>query len=567
MIKICKKLVIILPILIAVLALIYFIIVKVNKDKKGTTYINLNNLTYENDESNGDIRIYTLDNYETFRVDYINNSLPDIYVTMFLFDGVGAYKPYDLDDFIENGNDYKVKALDTAVLNIRSLGDYELTGEFEGMLAINTNDLKGNINITLNTVEIDSNSKKLPAIYVYNKDITYTGCKVTIKTKEGTANYIYGGKLKKVSLIGSDELSNYTSKYSDTNTYESYSNYYGVYTKEEVNKVLFAKVTADNEDLMDNDPYYYYKASGAISSDIDLYFEGKGYLAVVSKNKEGIESKGNLSFVGKSGRYDIKSMDDCINTTTSYSENKDAHNNITIDVESMTAEVLMDADEGDAIDSNGTLIINGGKVLALSHPGQDSGVDSDGGIYINGGTIIATGDMYDMISNESKQNFMVLNFADSITSNIGIYLLDSNNKEIFNYVTDRDYKYLVYSSKDLVNGTYSLYKYEGDLVDYEEAIRLAYTSMGSTFNNDGRQNGEPPQMPNGERPELPNGENPNMQGEPPQMPSGERPELPNGETPNMQGMPGMNEEVNPVNKDFEISGISNLFNGISEYKE
>ena len=45
---------------------------------------------------------------------------------------------------------------------------------------------------------------------MYNEDITYTGCKVTIKTATGSKNYIEGGKLKKVSLIGSDELSNYT---------------------------------------------------------------------------------------------------------------------------------------------------------------------------------------------------------------------------------------------------------------------------------------------------------------------------------------------------------------------
>ena len=38
------------------------------------------------------------------------------------------------------------------------------------------------------------------------------------------------------------------------------------YANEEVNNILFAKVEADSEDLNDGDPYYFYKASGAISS-------------------------------------------------------------------------------------------------------------------------------------------------------------------------------------------------------------------------------------------------------------------------------------------------------------
>ena len=553
MIKICKKLLVILPIIIILLTLIYLIIVKINENKKGVTYIDLNNLTYKNNESSGDIRIYS--DYETFKVDFTNNSLPNVYITKFLFDGVGTYKPYDLDDFIENGNDYSINALSTNVLNIKSLGDYELNGKFSGMLAINTNDLKGKINIILNNVTIDSDSKKIPAIYVYNRDITYTNCKVTIKTKEESKNYISGGKLKKVSLIGSDELSSYSSKYNGINTYETYTNYYGVYNKNEIDNILFAKVTADNEDLMDNDPYYYYKASGAISSDIDLYFEGKGYLSIESKNKEGIESKGNISFVGGTGDYDIKSMDDCINTTTSNEENKNAHNTITIDVNSLNAEVSMDADEGDAIDSNGTLIINGGNIVALSHPGQDAGVDSEKGIYINGGTLIATGDMYDMISSESKQNFMVLNFANQINENETVTLFDSNNQQIFSFMARRNYKYLVYSSKELVNGTYNLYKnYTTPFRDYYDIkeYTLAYTSLGSSFGPGERPN-MPDGVPSGERPELPNGE----------MPNGERLELPN----NMPNNPMDMTEVNPVNKDFVINGISNIFNGIAVYVE
>lgn len=61
------------------------------------------------------------------------------------------------------------------------------------------------------------------------------------------------------------------------------------------------------KNLKEGDHLYFYKASGAISSDIDLYFEGEGYLEVNSKNKEDIETKGNLTLSGGTGDYVIYS--------------------------------------------------------------------------------------------------------------------------------------------------------------------------------------------------------------------------------------------------------------------
>ena len=164
-----------------------------------------------------------------------NGSLPNgIYITTFLYDGVGEYKTYDLDDFIESGNEMTVSTLSKTVVNINTTGNIELKGTLTGgMIAINTNDKTSDINIYLNGVNIDTKDsnekgKKCPAIYVYNKDVNYTGCKVTIKTVANTENKIEGGKFKKVSLVGSDEYDSYASKYSGTaaTNYSTYSNYY-----------------------------------------------------------------------------------------------------------------------------------------------------------------------------------------------------------------------------------------------------------------------------------------------------------------------------------------------------
>ena len=552
----------IIPTLIILLLIVIGISIYayLNKDKGNnnqtnelkSTIVDLNTLMYNGKE----IIKYTQNDIDKFKGDFKNNFLDDIYITEFLFDGVGMYKAYDLDDFIEKGNDYEIKPLKINVLNINTNGNVKLSGEFTGMVAINSNILN-EVNLILDGVKIDTDSKKVPAIYVYNKNIISTSSNITIIANENTKNYIEGGKLKKVSLVGSDELTNYTEKYSSENisNYEKYTNYYGVYKSSDISDILFAKVTADNDDLKDGDPYYFYKAAGAISSDIDLTFKGSGYLEVKSKNKEGIETKGNLEFAGGIGDYVIYAEDDCLNTTTKNSFNN-ARNTLTINVNSLTAIVSNDADEGDAIDSNGNLYINGGKILAIAKPGADAGIDSETGTFINGGEVIATGDMADPISSNSKQNYVIFSFTEKPEKDNIITLLDSNDNVIFSYVTDRTYTNLVYSSSKLKDGTYNLYKdgtingtlnngVYNDIESYEKGTQLGYANAGVMGGN---LMGEKREM---EREEPP--EKKEMEG---QKPSGNPPVKPN-ENFNMP-----NEKLKATNKDFVISGIANGFNGI-----
>lgn len=586
--------------------------------------INLSTLTSNENGDNTSITRYSQSDFEKFLSDYNSGNLPKVYITEFLFDGVGMVKTYDLDDFVESGNDASVKTLDITVVNINGMGNYVLTGEITGgMIAVNTNGVNGEINITLNGVKIDTDSKKAPAIFVYNKDINYTGCKVTIKTAEGSQNYIEGGKFKKVSLVAKEDLSNYTSKYSGENqtNYTSFTNYYGVYTAEQINNILFAKVTASNDDLADGDPYYFYKGAGAISSDIDLNFEGTGYLEVISKNKEGIETKGNLTFLGGTGDYVIKSEDDCLNTTTKSSSGSNARNALSIDVNSMIAIVDSgeDSDEGDAIDSNGTLTINGGLIVAIAHPGQDAGIDSENGTYINGGIVLATGDMVDSISSESKQNFAVFSFGSKVEADTLITLLDENENVVMSYKTDRTFTNLVYSSPNLKQGTYTLYKdgtiqgtetngFYTQVTSYSKGTQLGYSSTGTQGSFGGGMNGgmqqnmqkpdnannidgqvqAPPDMENGimdtqNMPQMPNNnqmegnimqngkmlgeeKNGNNKGQMKQNIAGNQ--IENGNF-KMGGTENMTVQGNTTasNKEFKITGISNSFSGIANYAE
>lgn len=460
------------------IALIFIFTLNV-KAENSTIYVNLENLTYSTNQKDYQ-EILEYKTFESFLEAYNSSSLPSIYLTNFLFDGVSSVKTPDLDDFIENeSNDTKIKTLEIKVINVNTVGNIEFTGKITGaMIGVDTNNKVGNINLILNNVSLDTDSKKAPALYVYNKDKNYTACKVTIKTLLGTKNYLEGGKLKKVSLIGSDKLDQYSSYYTGDSltNYNDYSAYYGIYTSEEIKNILFATVQADNEDLKDGDPYYFYKASGAISSDIDLYFEGEGYLKVTSKNKEGIETKGNLTFSGGTGDYEIIAADDCLNTTTASNSDKTIRNDLTIDVKRLLAYVREDASEGDAIDSNGKLIINGGTIYAFAHPSSpDAGLDSGNGTYINGGTVIATGNMIDAISNESKQKFIYASFNE-IAADTLIVLKNQDDEIITAFKTARNIQSLLYSSSNL---NYTSYKiYTGGTIEGEEENGL-YTKINS----------------------------------------------------------------------------------------
>ncbi len=403
--------------------------------------------------------------FEKFKSDYKSGKLKDIYVTDFLFDGVDAVKNYDLDDFKNNEN-FKPSVLSGTVLNINRTGNIEITGTLEnGMVAVNTNKLKGDLKLYLNNARIDTKKKYWPAIYVYNNDINYKDVDVSINTLSNTKNYITGGRLKKISLMNSKECEE-DSRYS--------SEYYHVYKKEDYKNILFARIKADKEGIKDGDPTVYYKSSGAISSDIKLTFEGDGYLSVTSYNKEGIEGKSDLVFNG--GDYYIYSFDDAINTTTSKESSmyNTFSSNIVIDVNRLVAVVSPLAKEGDAIDSNGRLTINGGEIYAISNPhSHDSGLDALedfdlGEVYINGGTILATGNMKSNISDGSKQKHISLN-VNSINEGDLFAIKDDNNIPIFAFRTDRKFKNIVFSSSLITNNNYHIYK-NGDMDALEEVI-------------------------------------------------------------------------------------------------
>lgn len=234
-----------------------------------------------------------------------------------------------------------------------------------------------------------------------------------------------------------------------------------------------------------------YKFDGAFYSKMSMNIDGgtlgTGRLNITADN-EGLDSELHLTING--GIIHINSADDGINT------NEDGVSVTTIN-DGYLYIFAGNGAEGDGIDSNGWIVINGGTVISLANPNSmDGGIDSDMGTYINGGTVVGAGGMYDEIENDSEQLFMFMQFAEDTDDTIVV--TDENDNPVFAYDFPYDYTYIVFSTPELAEGTYHVYR--GGSIEGTEEDGL-YTSI--TSYTDGTQlkhggelkggmNGEPP---------------------------------------------------------------------------
>ena len=257
-----------------------------------------------------------------------------------------------------------------------------------------------------------------------------------------------------------------------------------------------------------------HKYDGAVYSKMSMNVHGStagtGVLNIHAEN-EGLDSELHLTING--GNINITSGNDGINT------NEDGVSVTTINGGNLHILVNGTTGEGDGIDSNGWLVINGGTVIAEAcATSGDAGIDSDMGIHINGGTVIATGNMLDRISN-SKQNYAVFQFAQPAASDT--YTLKNSDGEVIaqQKITNR-FQYLIISTGNMSAGDYTL---------WQGASKL----QGAVSD----QMGGPGGMPGGQTPpdgmEMPDGMEPPAGGQqPPEPPTGGQ------QPPDGMGQPG-----------------------------
>ena len=461
----------------------------------------------------------------------------------------------------------KEEAEKHSVVHIAQPGTYVLSGKLSaGQIAIDLGDdaeEDPNAVVTLILNGVDISCSVAPAVIFYNVyecsnadeetasaivDTTNAGANVVIA--DHTVNTVNGSYVARIYKPESVELNE---------------------DKTEV---------ADAKKLHKYDGAFYSKQSMNINGDT----EGTGKLMITAEN-EGLDSELHLTING--GNITIESGNDGINT------NEDNVSVTTINGGTVEIVVNGSTGEGDGIDSNGWLVINGGTVITSACGNSaDAGIDSDKGIHINGGTVIASGNMLDHIS-QSEMNYAVFTFAMKQKGNQTYALKDDSGNTVIECTPSNDFSILIVSSEKLAEGTYTLW--QGD-VQFGGTSGKAMGGFGGGMMQkpDGMEfpEGEMPEKPDGmefpegempEKPdgmEFPEGEMPEKpdgmefpEGDMPEMPDGM--EFPEGEIPEMpdgmefpegqmherpQGGRQPQDNFNIENsKEFVITGIENYF--------
>ncbi|MBQ4645443.1 MAG: carbohydrate-binding domain-containing protein [Clostridia bacterium] len=415
------------------------------------------------------------------------------------------------------------------VVHITKPGRYVLSGKLSaGQVAVDLGEdaeTDPNAVVTLILNGVDITCSVAPAIIFYNvyecgntdeesatKDVDTSKAGANVIIADDTTNNIVGSHVAKI--------------------YKSYE------LSEDGTEVV------DSKKLHKYDAAFYSKKSMNVSGGE----KGDGILRITADN-EGLDSELHLTING--GNISIISGNDGINT------NEDNVSVTTINGGLLNILVTGSTGEGDGIDSNGWLVINGGSVncCACAVSG-DAGIDSDKGIYINGGSVMASGNMLDRIAG-GDQTYAVFTF-DSKQSGDSTYTLKwSDGTEIDEYKPINDFTYLLVAGDYLTEGEYSLWN--GDSV-----ISVATTKQGSgqmprpEFSEDMTMPEEMEKPENiGERPEKPDDFEPPKDMENMMHPEnmGERPEMPENMTP-PDGLMGGKK---PMNGNIISENLSSTF--------
>lgn len=404
------------------------------------------------------------------------------------------------------------------VIHITKSGRYVLSGTLSaGQIAVDLGDgaqenPEAVVTLVLNGVDITCTVA--PAVIFYNvyecgvadeetatKDVDTKNAGANVIIADGTENNINGSYVAKI--------------------YKTY------------------ELSADGTEVVDSKKLHKYDGAFYSKKTININGgeKGDGVLNIKAEN-EGLGSELHLTING--GIINITSGNDGINT-----------NEDNVSVTTMNGgklNILCDGKtgEGDGIDSNGWLVINGGTVNAQAcATSGDAGIDSDKGIYINGGNVIASGNMLDHIAG-GEQTYAVFSFANRQNGDSKYTTKNAEGVIIGEYAPTNAFTYLLVAGDELAPGDYTFWN--GD-------TQLSSSSVSGM--QGGMPQGERPQMTDGDTPpEMPNGEKP-YDFTPPEMPNGERPQNPNGEMPQM---PEGNEDMSsPHNMGGMMGGF--MING------
>lgn len=390
------------------------------------------------------------------------------------------------------------------VVHITQPGTYALSGKMSaGQIAVDIDggkkDESAVVTLVLNGVDITTTVG--PSIIFYNvyecssdeeedatMDVDLTAAGANIVIADGTVNNLNGSYVARIYQPDTVELNEDGTKVKDAKKLHKYDG------------VLYSKRS------------------------MNLYGGpvGDGVLNITAEN-EGLCSDLHLAIHG--GNINITAGNDGINTSEDNVSVAIIHGgNIHIDVSGETGE-------GDGIDSNGWIILNGGNVTAAACGwSMDAGVDADRGIYVNGGSLCATGHMLDHISGGDAA-CAIFAFAERQKGGNVYTLKDVDGETVTQWTPVNDFTYLVASDAAIVPGEYTLWQGEQQL-SYTGSNVMGFGGgmppMAEGFDPANRP--EPPEgFDPADMPEPPEGFDPANQPEPPKGFGGGRDQQPEHE--------------------------------------
>lgn len=179
---------------------------------------------------------------------------------------------------------------------------------------------------------------------------------------------------------------------------------------------------------------------------------------VITKSYEGMEGN-QITMDG--GEIEITSADDGMNA---YGGQNSMGGGTTKKMDEMPNLRILDGTlsinaEGDGIDSNGNLEIEGGSIIVdgpinNGNGAIDSGSENGGSCTISGGTILALGSsgMAEGFSEESKQCSFMHNLTASYEKGAKITITDSSGKKLYQYTAKKTGSSVLFSSQELKEG-------------------------------------------------------------------------------------------------------------------
>lgn len=208
-------------------------------------------------------------------------------------------------------------------------------------------------------------------------------------------------------------------------------------------------IKCDNELVINNGVLNISAADDGMKSEKSITINGG--TVTISKSYEGIEApKINLLM----GTVTVVSTDDCLNSTNGNGGEANDGSLMTI----AGGTIALSSSGGDSMDSNGSIVMTGGTVIAQGPPSApEVALDYNGTFNISGGLFIASGpnsgNMIQATSTSSTQNAVLAKTSASMSTGTLFNIQDASGNTLVTYAPARNAYYFVFSSPSLQSGS------------------------------------------------------------------------------------------------------------------